>query len=127
MCLRNQCAFRSCCGECRMTHESCHGDGICRSGVRRATPHRKSVKRRIIVFDLATREGRFRHRTSNVRGAVVYRMCTRKLRYPDEYEARRRGRARSRCCGISLRVYECPFCGGYHLTSKIDVREACVA
>lgn len=57
----------------------------------------------------------------------MYRMCKRKRRYSDEYEAQRTGKSRSMKIGVILRVYECPFCGGYHLTSKIARRMQDVA
>ena len=41
------------------------------------------------------------------------------ISYEDAVKARNR---RSKKAKISLRIYKCPICKGYHLTSKVYVR-----
>ena len=121
MCHKMECAFRNANGECLMTHCACDGIGLCQSGVRRAGRiHGQGGVGKDQHFDLGTKNGRFRSATRDARGVVVYRMCLRKKRYPDEYEARRIAKIRTQDCQKPLRVYECPFCKGYHLTSHMN-------
>lgn len=50
------------------------------------------------------------------------RMCDRKTRYPTaEHAAVAASKALRRRPG-ALRYYECPWCGGWHLTSKVEVK-----
>lgn len=50
-------------------------------------------------------------------GKAGHKACGRKVRFPDEQSAMSRAE-----CGMlgttkRLRVYHCPFCGGWHITS----------
>ena len=52
-------------------------------------------------------------------GYNVYRTCTRKRRFTDVNSAREKAIYLNRRKGLTLAVYECPFCHGYHLTSQL--------
>lgn len=120
MCLKQCCAFMNAKGECMMTRSLCDGAGVCQMGV---VPARNCgfppsfFKRH---YDLSTASGRFKFLTRSARGAMVYKTCKRKNRYSSEYEARRVARLRSSTSGKNLRVYECPYCHGFHMTSRIE-------
>lgn len=47
------------------------------------------------------------------------RLCGGKIRYPGRARARRAARVRGDNQGVKLRVYLCPVCGDWHLTSKL--------
>jgi hypothetical protein len=44
--------------------------------------------------------------------------CGRKTRYPSEAEARATAEHQARATGRELSVYECPWCRGWHLSSR---------
>ncbi len=44
--------------------------------------------------------------------------CERKQRYPSEAEARATAEHQARATGKELSVYECPWCRGWHLSSR---------
>ncbi len=44
--------------------------------------------------------------------------CERKQRYPSEAEARATADHQARTAGRELNVYECPWCRGWHLSSR---------
>jgi len=46
-----------------------------------------------------------------------------KRRWPSRVGARRHQRALQRRGGVEGRIYLCPFCGGWHVTSVATVRE----
>lgn len=46
--------------------------------------------------------------------------CTGKTRYRDHAEATRIRQRREREAGHGLRVYDCPFCQGFHLTKQAE-------
>jgi hypothetical protein len=47
-----------------------------------------------------------------------YRSCAAKVRYRSEHAALRVGKAVLAQRGHATRVYHCPYCDGFHLTSK---------
>jgi len=49
---------------------------------------------------------------------VRKRMCTSKKRYRDHNEAISSGQTATARRGTTLRVYECPWCDGFHLTKE---------
>lgn len=76
--------------------------------------HQKKLK----IYALNTALGRFRFATEGARGYDVYRSCTSKFRYKDEYSANKVAKRMAFDNGVVLRVYHCKFCSGFHLTSK---------
>jgi hypothetical protein len=46
------------------------------------------------------------------------RECERKQRYASEAEARATADHQARATGTELKVYECPWCRGWHLSSR---------
>ena len=46
------------------------------------------------------------------------RECERKRRYPTEEEARATADHQARASGRELKVYECSWCRGWHLSSR---------
>lgn len=50
---------------------------------------------------------------------VSWRMCGRKRRFADEWEAIHACLEHSKSHG-ACRYYKCPQCGGYHITSHVD-------
>ena len=46
------------------------------------------------------------------------RECSRKKRYPTEEDARATAGHQARASGKELRVYECSWCRGWHLSSR---------
>jgi hypothetical protein len=54
---------------------------------------------------------------------VAYRMCRGKWRYRDEADARAMMTSiRRRRGAAGLRPYECPLCGGFHITHQPEQR-----
>lgn len=51
--------------------------------------------------------------------------CARKVRYKSEADARHMVEKRARNQGALMRAYECPECGGWHLTHMLDKAKAC--
>jgi hypothetical protein len=49
---------------------------------------------------------------------IRHSQCGRKKRYPSEDEARATADHQARATGRELRVYECPWCRGWHLSSR---------
>lgn len=50
----------------------------------------------------------------------VYRQCGKKSAYNSESEARKYAQKSKSLRGVRLRIYQCPFCRKYHLTSKVN-------
>ena len=50
--------------------------------------------------------------------------CARKVRYKSEADARRMVEKRARNRGVLMRAYQCPECGGWHLTHILDEAKA---
>lgn len=48
----------------------------------------------------------------------IYRGCLSKIRYPDQMTARAAGMYYGPRNNVTLYVYQCKFCGGWHLTKK---------
>lgn len=48
------------------------------------------------------------------------RMCDGKVRYETRLEAIHQGLAYTKHSGHGVRVYECPICKGYHLTTHAE-------
>ena len=58
------------------------------------------------------------------RGGDAYRMCGGKMRYRTEGDARAMmASVRRRRGAAGLRPYECPLCGGFHITHVPEPRE----
>ena len=51
-------------------------------------------------------------------GATAHYSCGRKMRYESYDDALHQALKRLRKGAMQLRVYECPYCHGWHLTSK---------
>jgi len=51
-----------------------------------------------------------------------YRQCLKKARYRSEHEARLFANRGENKRGVRLRVYECPICGGWHITKRTESR-----
>ena len=128
---REKCAFLRKDGVCLLHHGQCTCNVItsrCPDGVRHAKPHPSMDERRWVdMYDMRTSQGRMRFATRNTRRGEVYAQCSKKMRYPTEYRAREVARRRTRSGSGELRVYRCHFCGGYHLTSHIDIHHDEVA
>lgn len=54
----------------------------------------------------------------NTSPGKIYRQCGKKKRYRSEHEARLIANRGEAARGTKLRVYACPLCGGYHITSQ---------
>lgn len=48
------------------------------------------------------------------------RMCDGKVRYDTRLEAIHMGLLSTRHSGGGVRIYQCPICGGYHLTTHAE-------
>lgn len=58
------------------------------------------------------------HRAHKI-GGKAWRQCGKKRRYPDEFQAQKAAKyAMRQRPETALRVYDCPKCGGWHLTHK---------
>ena len=118
-----ECAWRTKDGFCRLHKVPCtcaHDCSVCADAVRRAQPlQKKSVSRRQI-YDTRTVKGRMQFATQGVCGGIVYSQCTGKTRYPTWSRAAEVMRSRIRHGSGPLRIYPCQFCGGYHLTHKMQ-------
>ena len=51
---------------------------------------------------------------------IVWKTCKSKKRYRDEHDANFYKKKHSREYGLRFDYYWCPYCTGFHLTSKID-------
>lgn len=52
--------------------------------------------------------------------SVIWNMCEGKRRYRDRDEAARVRQYRTAAAGTPLRIYDCDFCSGFHLTSRMS-------
>ena len=59
-------------------------------------------------------------RVAKEKGEHMGRMCEEKKRYETESEAIRMGLAYTRHSGGGIRVYLCPICKGWHLTTHAE-------
>ena len=123
MCKKTKCAFLRKDGYCLMHKTACnvqHPDANCRDGAARAIPSRERHFWDCLGdWALDTAKGRFAFKTRNARGHDVYRTCSRKRRFVSLHVAREKATELKRRKGRDLLAYECPFCGGYHLTHQI--------
>ena len=123
MCRKAKCAYLRANGYCLLHKAECdvqRPDVNCRDGAARAIPSRdRHFWEGLGVWDLKTANGRLAFRTRNARGHDVYRTCSRKRRFVSLYAARDKAIELKRRKGLDLLAYECPFCGGYHLTHQI--------
>ena len=128
---REKCAFLRKDGGCLLHHVQCTCNVVtlrCPDGVRRAKPHPNMDEWRWVdTYDLRTPQGRMKFAIRNSPRGAVYAQCGKKMRYSTEYRAREVARCRARSGSGELRVYPCRFCGGYHLTSHIDIHHDEVA
>lgn len=122
MCRKSKCAFLRANGFCLLHKAECgmlHSDADCRDGVTRAIPSKqRSFWEYLKDWNLHTVKGRFALRTRNANGHDVYRTCSSKRRFASIYAARKRAIDLKRSKNRNLLAYECPFCGGYHLTRQ---------
>lgn len=122
MCRKAKCAYLRETGYCLMHRTECnvlHPDARCRDGVTRAVPSRERPFWNYLgEWNMKTAKGRFSFLTRNARGHTVYRTCSRKRRFKSLYEAMAKIRELKQRKGWILSSYECPFCGGYHLTHR---------
>ena len=120
MCRKARCAYLRKNGYCLMHKAMCdvaHPDAKCQDGVTRAMPSKdRHFWECLGGWELSTAKGRFAFMTRNARGHAVYRTCSRKHRFANLYDAKEKARELLRRKGLDLLAYECPFCGGYHLT-----------
>ena len=106
---------RLCKGACRIGHE----DMVCKDAVRRVSSMKETVPSgHVRRYALGTPKGRFLSATEGVFGPVVYRACKSKRRYNDEYVAGKEAKKMGSRYGYPMRAYFCPYCNGYHLTSR---------
>ena len=49
----------------------------------------------------------------------IYRQCGKKVRYRTEHDARVYANRCETVRGARLRVYACPICNGWHITSRV--------
>ena len=122
MCRKAKCAYLRGNGYCLMHKAMCdvaHPDAKCRDGVARAIPSKdRHLWECLGEWELSTPKGRLAFTTRNARGHAVYRTCSRKRRFASLYVAKENARKLFQRKGLDLLAYECPFCGGYHLTHQ---------
>lgn len=69
--------------------------------------------------DLARKHAADSHRPEPSSGGQTFRGCERKKRYATKAEAKRAAdHASKRANAPMIYVYECPLCGGWHLTHR---------
>lgn len=61
-------------------------------------------------------------RRSGALVATIKRSCENKRRYADDVAARGAGQYLSEANSVKLYIYPCPYCKGWHLTSKRQYR-----
>lgn len=69
--------------------------------------------------DLSTKKKRFAFHTRDVDRYTVFRTCKCKRRFRSAKKALEMARHIYQRKGVLLAIYECPFCGGYHLTHQV--------
>lgn len=120
----SECAYRRRNGYCLLRREACCCNGTCQACSDRLIPVSEALHLRMenwwrTARDLSTKEKRFHFQTRKADGYAVFRTCKGKHRFRDFNEAMRRANELHRRKGLVLAVYECPFCGGYHLTRQL--------
>lgn len=82
-------------------------------GVRRRVKEQRRAKKR------GERERKKRDKVVTSKyGMDAHSACGRKKRYETEMDAMARVNMSKLIAGVSLRAYKCPYCDGWHLTSK---------
>lgn len=74
-------------------------------------PRRSQKRRRRRMADVETNDAEARRRL---------RMCRGKAVYADDWEAIHGAICASRSSGRAYRIYRCPYCRGYHLTTETE-------
>lgn len=118
------CAFRKKDGYCCFRRKSCGCSGTCQACSDRVIPLGEVQHRKIKAWlkglrDLSTKEERFRFSTRYATGYAIFRTCKNKQYFRTSHEALACAHSRNKRKGWKMAVYECPFCGGYHLTSQL--------
>lgn len=128
----SQCACRRKDGFCTIRKERCsycHAPRACPDWMGRVGEslhnHIRSWWRS--MQDLSTSRKRFAFATRKATRWEVYQTCSRKRRFRDFDEAMAMATHLNRHKGLVLHAYECPFCGGYHLTSQTRTVAAAAA
>ena len=119
----SECAFRRE-GRCLMRRARCPYVNSCLGCPDRVARVSDALHRHIRVWwrhvkDLSTAKKRFAFSTRKATGWQVFKTCGRKRRFRSEHEALEKAAYLHRRKGMVLAVYECPFCGGFHLTSQL--------
>ena len=119
----SECAFHRE-GHCLVRKDRCPYVNSCLGCPDHVVRVSESLHRHIRVWwrqveDLSTAKKRFAFSTRKATGRQVFMTCGRKRRFRTEHEAMEKAVALHRRSGMVLAVYECPFCGGYHLTSQL--------
>ena len=122
MCRKAKCAYLRTNGYCLIHKADCnilHPDANCLYGIERAVPSKeRHFWKCVEEWDFSTVKGRMAFMTRNARGHNVYRTCSRKRRFVSLHAAREKAIELKRRKCLDLLAYECPFCGGYHLTHQ---------
>lgn len=120
-----ECAWITKAGYCRWYKDMCcrNTPGACAVCVRPHPERMCCIEKRYmqsLKMD-SIRKGACLHPNAS-RGARYgykeYRTCGRKRRFVDVHSALKKAIEINRKKGVSLAVYECPFCHGYHLTRQ---------
>lgn len=120
----SECAFCKANGTCLMRKTDCSYAHCCRACPDFVARVTEALHRHVRAWlrqaeDLSTSKKRFAFRTRKSTKWQVFRTCVRKRRFRSEHEAMEKAVYLYRRKGLSLAVYECPFCGGYHLTRQL--------
>lgn len=79
--------------------------------------HPNSSKRKRVANKRKRKARRERKEEYGKRGKA-YKMCTRKRRYHSRLDAELNADRLMRDNGLTLRVYKCPLCHGWHLSKR---------
>lgn len=118
-----QCAWVTKGGFCRWHKEMCcrNTPGACSACVRPISERRRCLNKaymRSLRVVIKTSHDCFVCNTLNASRYTIYRTCTGKRRYADLYAAKQAAHDMLITKRRVLFAYECPFCGGYHLTHQ---------
>lgn len=123
--ISRNCAYCRKSGYCVLHREDCSCSGNCQSCSDRLRPVSEAHHRHIEEWwksaprDLSSRKKLFAFRTRHADSYAVFRTCRRKRRFRSLNAAMAMAREVFQREGVVLAVYECPFCGGYHLTKQL--------
>lgn len=120
---KEECAWITQDGFCLWHKEPCcrTSPRACTACVRRVSNRQHAHAKAYLQglrFECDSKKSIFKFKTRNVRGYDVYRACSRKRHFSSYNEAHEKAVYLNRRKGMILYVYECPFCGGYHLTKR---------